>query len=128
MTTSSPPRRPQVFDADDPALKQSEPPPETDRVDGADAPDSPHVGPDDSSAMAADAPLTRGIRWGGLLFSAMAGLFLLAAGVWFARFTSVALARQDWVGWLAQGLLGLVALAAVILLLKELIGIFRLQR
>ncbi|MGI9423330.1 MAG: TIGR01620 family protein [Hyphomicrobiaceae bacterium] len=128
MTTSSPPRRPQMFDADDPALRPSEPSPQESRAADDDAFDTVPADTEGLSQQAAGEPLSRGIRWGGLLLSAMTGLFLLAAGVWFARFTSVALARQDWVGWLAQALLGLLILAVVVLLLKELVGIFRLRR
>ena len=54
--------------------------------------------------------LERGIRWGSLMLSAMAALASLAAGLWFTRFVTVALERQDWVGWLAFALMALVAL------------------
>ncbi len=132
MNDNKTPRSPQAFDPDDPALKVSpEPSADTNWRDehaqpdgsGDDAP--PH---DNSQQPVAAAPLSQGIRWGALLVSAMFALILLATGVWLARFTSVALARDDWVGWTAQALIAVAALAALVLLLKEVFGLFRLRR
>lgn len=72
--------------------------------------------------------LQRGIRWGALLLSAATALASLAAGLWFMHFVSVALERNDWVGWLAFSLLAVMALALVGLLVRELIGFRRLAR
>ena len=72
------------------------------------------------------ADVGRGFRWGSVLLSAMFGLASLAAGLWFTRFVSVALERQDWIGWLAFGLMTVIALALTIIVLKELIGFRRL--
>ena len=72
--------------------------------------------------------INRGFRFGGILFSAMAALASLAAGLWFTRFVSVALERQDWVGWVAFGLLMIIALALVGIVLRELLGFRRLAR
>ncbi len=70
----------------------------------------------------------RGIRWGTWLLSAMATLASIAFGVWFARFTSVALARDDWIGWISFGLAVVIVVALVMLLLREIIGFVRLRR
>lgn len=133
MTQNGPPRGPAVFEADDPAIKVSEtvaPDSEDDDAAGESrwTGDNATGGLTEAPAAEPGEPLSKGIRWGALLFSAMFGLALLAAGVWFARFTSVALAREDWVGWTAQGLLALLALAAAVLVLKELFGFLRLGR
>ncbi|MBA2127820.1 TIGR01620 family protein [Hyphomicrobium methylovorum] len=72
--------------------------------------------------------INRGFRFGGILFGAMASLASLAAGLWFARFVSVALERQDWVGWTAFGLLMVIAFALTAIVLRELIGFRRLAR
>ncbi len=142
MSNEKPPRRPQVFDADDPALHSMPRDEQTTDDTGGTGPGTTeatghadrgaHPEAEGSDAVlaptAAPNPLARGFRWGALLFSAMAGLLLLAAGVWFARFTSVALAREDWVGWVAQALLALLLLAAVVLLIKELVGFLRMRR
>src|SRR6478752_3197713 len=90
MTYTSEPRRPQAFAADDPSLV-SEPPPEA--AAGVAAPDA-------SLARPTLADLgERGLRWGSLLVSALAGAALLGAGAWFARLVSAALLRDDWLGW-----------------------------
>jgi putative membrane protein len=36
--------------------------------------------------------------------------------LWFTRFVSVALERQDWVGWLAVGLMSVIAVSLAIIL------------
>jgi len=70
----------------------------------------------------------RGMRWGALLFSALAGAAALGAAAWFARLVSAALVREDWVGWTALVLLLVAAFAALMLLLRELVGFSRLNR
>lgn len=72
--------------------------------------------------------INRGFRFGSILLSAIAALASLAAGLWFARFVSVALERQDWVGWLAFGLMSIIVVALVGIVLRELIGFRRLAR
>lgn len=84
--------------------------------------------PDETGRSLSAADLDRGIRWSTLLFSAMSGLAMLAAGLWFTRFVSVALERQDWIGWTATALMALIALALIAMLLRELIGFRRLAR
>ena len=54
----------------------------------------------------------RGLRWGTLLVSALAGAALLGAAAWFARLVSAALVRDDWLGWTTLALLLVAALAA----------------
>ncbi|MFN3746822.1 MAG: YcjF family protein [Hyphomicrobiaceae bacterium] len=70
----------------------------------------------------------RGIRWGAWLLSAMTALASIAFGVWFARFVSVAVAREDWVGWLSFGLAVVIVVALLMLVLREIIGFVRLRR
>ena len=116
------PRAPRVFTIDDPAIQ-----PEADDVfadAGAMTSRRNEVQP---RALTAD-DLNRGIRWGSVLLSAMVSLATLAAGLWFTRFVSVALARQDWVGWVATGLMAIIALALTVLIVRELIGFRRLAK
>ncbi len=122
MPNSAPPRAPRVFRIDDPAI---EPESEDATVD-AGTMTSRRDEPAPRRLTAGD--LQRGIRWGSVLLSAMVALALLAAGLWFNRFVAVALERQDWVGWLAAGLMGVIALSLTIVLLRELIGFSRLAR
>lgn len=136
MSKHDPARRPRAFAPDDPALKVSQP-------DDTSADPGRGVGEEaDSSGAAADpgmasrtsgrrptvGDLKRGFGWGGLLLSALTGLFLLGLGAWFARVVSAALARNDIVGWTAYGLLIVAAVAAGVLVVRELIGFSRLSR
>ena len=119
---SPPPRAPRVFKIDDPAIQ-----PEADDVfAGGGATTSRRDEPLPRALTADD--LNRGIRWGSVLLSAMVSLASLAAGLWFTRFVSVALARQDWVGWVASGLMAIIALALIVLIVRELIGFRRLAK
>lgn len=120
---SAPPRAPRVFKIDDPALQAED---GDDVFADAGASISRRNAPVPRTLTASD--LNRGIRWGSILLSAMMGLAALAAGLWFTRFVSVALERQDWVGWLAFGLMVTIAVALAVILLRELIGFRRLAR
>lgn len=113
------PRAPQVFEIDEAIV---EPVAEA-RADAADAPD---LAPVRVRPTAAD--VGAGIRWGAILLSAMAGLASIAAALAFARFVSAALERQDWIGWVSFGLLAIGAFSALVLLLREIVGLFRLRR
>ncbi|MEQ1715075.1 MAG: TIGR01620 family protein, partial [Hyphomicrobium sp.] len=72
--------------------------------------------------------LQRGIRWGALMLTAAGALASLAAGLWFTRFVTIALERQDWVGWASFGLLSIIAISGGVLLIRELWGFRRLAR
>lgn len=126
MTTGNGPRRPRSFSLDDPALvlppKEETPPPS-----GSEPASPPAIAPP-APQEPTMARLRNGIRWGAVLISALGGLVSLAAGLWFARFVSVALQRDDWIGWVALALLALAALAALAIVLREMIGILRLRR
>ncbi len=131
MTSASEPRRPRAFALDDPTLVAAPPPPEPE-PDPPPAAD-PGLGAapaaeDGGYALPSRAEIAQGFRWGQLLVSAALGLATLAAGIWFTRFVSVALARDDLLGWIAWGLAVLMAVAAGVLILRELIGLLRLSR
>ena len=118
-----PPRKPRVFKTDD----------ITEDLDFT-ADDAPPGGAVTSRRM--DVParrltvndINRGFRFGGILFSAMAALASIAVGLWFTRFVSVALERQDWIGWVSFGLLVIIGLALLGIVLRELLGFRRLAR
>lgn len=119
---SPPPRRPRVLKLDEIEM----PTPSDDTADFSGAASQRHVPAPTRRLTVND--INRGFRFGGILLSAMAGLASLAAGLWFARFVSVALERQDWVGWVAFGLMMVIALALTAIVLRELIGFRRLAR
>ncbi len=117
-------RKPRVFAPDDPALVIE--------------PDTENVTDDETPARQSAAPATRGlptaaevkhgIRWGAMLLSAMAALTALAAGLAWTRFISQAVARNDWIGWTAAALLAIALLAAAVIIVREIVGLFRLAR
>lgn len=122
-------RRPQAFDADDSGFVVSEEL-EFDRITASAAHENVH---DDEADLAAPSPAAapprrRGAGWGSLLAGSIIGLVLLASSLWFANFLSTALARNDWLGWLALGLAGAAGLAAFALAIKEVVGLWRMTR
>lgn len=72
--------------------------------------------------------INRGFRFGSVMLSAMGALASIAAGLWFTRFVSIALERQDWIGWVAFGLMVVIGLALLGIVLRELLGFRRLAR
>ena len=128
MTQPATPRRPRAFAPDDAAVSAA---PEAAPLN---APNEPELAAQSPSAPSqvlrrpTALDLSRGIRWGGLLIAGLLGLIVLSTTLWFTRYVEVALAREDWVGWFALGLLGLIALSALVLVLREIIGLFRLAR
>jgi putative membrane protein len=119
-----PPRKPRVFKADDVAPDVSD----DDMIAGTGAASTRPTRMPAVSRHLTVADINRGFRFGSMLFSAIGALASLAAGLWFTRFVSIALDRQDWVGWLAFGLMSVIALALAGMVLRELIGFRRLAR
>jgi putative membrane protein len=120
---SPPPRKPRVFKADD----------ITEDVDfaGDDVPVGGAVASRTAGVVTRRLTvndINRGFRFGGILFSAMAALASIAAGLWFTRFVSIALERQDWIGWVAFALMVIVGVALLGIVLRELLGFRRLAR
>lgn len=120
---ADPRRPPRVFDADDPALAPVEPDEARPFQDAA--PDD-----DDRDARPARPPraVMSRLSWLGVLVWTSGLLFALASGLWFARFVSIALERQDAIGWAAFALLATALGAAAMLILREIVGFARLGR
>lgn len=110
-------RRPRVFAPDDPKLVA----------------DTPEPAPPDETAQP-DAPLETtdgrqpGTGVGGLFLSAVAALAGLAIMVSFTSFVSAALAREDWIGWIATALLAVILATGLVMAGRELLGLVRLGR
>jgi putative membrane protein len=119
MSDAVPPRKPALFEPDDPAVVEVPPErePSADPLSGQPAP-----------AIATPTDEVSKFGWGTALFSALGGLAAIAAGIWFARFVSVAFGRDDWIGWSAITLASIAGVAALVLLVREIIGLWRLQR
>lgn len=126
------PRAPRVFTLDDPALEK----PATDPVEQPITSRARAAGNNETTQGRARPQLRplstndlkRGLRWGSILFSAMMSLATLAAGLWFTRFVSVAVERNDWLGWVATVLFTTIAVALCVLVLREVIGFSRLAK
>ena len=67
-------------------------------------------------------------RWGALFFSAFTGLLMMWASVSFIGLIEDLFARSAILGWIGTGLLVLAGLAALAVLLREVIGIFSLRK
>ena len=50
--------------------------------------------------------LGRGLSWGSILIGALGGLVSLLASLWLYDYVLALIARDDWIGWAAAGLLG----------------------
>ncbi|MDA7947533.1 MAG: TIGR01620 family protein [Hyphomicrobiaceae bacterium] len=115
-------RTPQAFAPDDPKFVVQETPVADMAPDPFDPADMPNV---------PETPLPyspRGLKWGGLLLSALTGLVAIAGGLWLSDLVSGLLTRQDWIGWTALGLLAIVALSGVVIVLREVWALLRLRR
>ena len=71
--------------------------------------------------------LSRGLRWGSILVGALGGLIGLLASIWLYDYVLALLARDDWIGWLAVGLIALVVFALLMIILREAAGLARLD-
>lgn len=72
--------------------------------------------------------LERGLRWGSIFLGALGGLLGLLASLWLYDYVLALIARDDWIGWVAVVLLGLVLVALLMIILRELVGLMRLGR
>lgn len=68
------------------------------------------------------------LSWGRILFVSLATLILLAFGLWVDQLVTSLFARNDWLGWFATGLVGLIAFALLALVSRELWGLSRMAR
>ena len=72
--------------------------------------------------------LRRGLRWGNILLTALGGLVSLIASLWLYDWVLALLSRDDWIGFVAVTLLGIVIVALVMIILREAAGLARLGR
>src|SRR5262245_14264821 len=128
MSVAQEPRQPRAFDPGDPSIVE-EPIGTADPGDVAPEAATPAAEPSGGTVRPTLADLgQRGLRWGALLVSALAGAAALGIAAWFARLVSAALVREDWLGWTTLVLLLIAAFAALMLALRELVGFSRLNR
>jgi putative membrane protein len=72
--------------------------------------------------------LGRGLRWGSILIGALGALIGLLASIWLYDYVLALIAREDWIGWAATGLIALAVFALLMLILREAAGLARLGR
>jgi len=72
--------------------------------------------------------LERGLHWGSIFLGALGGLVSLIASLWLYDWVLSLLARDDWIGWAAVGLLAVVLFALLMVILREVAGLLRLGR
>jgi putative membrane protein len=70
----------------------------------------------------------RGFRWAGLFLTSLAVLVSLSAGLAFTRLIDELFTRSQFLGWIGAGVLALAGLAAIAVVLREMIGLLRLKR
>lgn len=120
---SKPKRAPRGFAPDDPKIVTREAEaPETELAQLAPADSGP------PATVPAGETIARRFCWGGLFLGAVGGLVALATGVWLSSLVSELFTRQDWIGWLALGLLGLATFAALMITLREIWALLRVRR
>ena len=112
-------RKPAVFSVDDPRLVVT--PPEEPVADEI-APQAP-----DTNLPAVPVPPRRkGFPWGGLFWSALSGLVVMALGLAVASLIEDLFARSPWLGAVGLALGVLAGLALLVIVLREVIGLLRL--
>jgi putative membrane protein len=72
--------------------------------------------------------VARAMRWGSLLVSALFGLVTLWAGLAMTRLVEDLFARSPLLGWIGTGLMALAGLAALMFIVREIVGLMRLSR
>jgi putative membrane protein len=110
-------RKPAVFDVEE--VEVFVPPAVPDIVDEtAPVPARVRVMPD----------LSRGLKWGSIFLTALGALVGLLASLWLYDYVLALIARDDWIGWVAAGLLALVVFALLMIIFREAAGLARLGR
>lgn len=72
--------------------------------------------------------IKRGFRWTVILMSAIGALAAMTFTAWLHSHVEGLMAREDWIGWLALGLVAIVCLALLMIALKELLALRRLRK
>lgn len=90
------------------------------------APDVAPSLPDTQTRMLPN--LERGLHWGSIFLGALGALIGLIASLWLYDWVLSLLARDDWVGWVAVGLVAIVVVALLMMIAREVAGLLRLGR
>ncbi len=124
--SDTPRRQPQLFDPADPRLRASDPTPQDDPLT-SEPPPEPAPRPS-SLRVPTVADLQRGINWGLWLAGSAISLLIMSFALRFWSFVWDLFQRQDWIGWVAVVLAGILVLSLTMLIAREVIGVFRLAK
>jgi putative membrane protein len=127
MSERTPHRKPATFKLDDPGVVVIDP-------DDASRParGTIHVTPEADPALlpvpleAPMVPARRGFRWGTLFWAATGGLILLGLGLGVTRLIEDLFARSEGLGFIGLGFAAAAALAFVVVVAREALGLARL--
>lgn len=78
--------------------------------------------------VALEKPEKRGIRWLSLFFTALGLLVSLSLGLAVDQLIRELFSRNEWLGWLGAAITATLVVAAAALILREIIGLWRLHR
>jgi len=79
-------------------------------------------------AVARDHTMARRFRWGSILLSGAFGLASLWAGLTATRMIEDLFARNATLGWIGSGLLAIVLFSTLAIIIRELVGMWRLKK
>jgi putative membrane protein len=79
-------------------------------------------------AVARDHTLPKRFKWGAILVSAALGLVTMWAGLTATQLIEELFARNQVLGWIGTGLLGLILLAALAIIFREIAGLMRVRK
>ncbi|MBI3435241.1 MAG: TIGR01620 family protein [Proteobacteria bacterium] len=131
MTATQRRRQPASFALDDPEIVVASAAAPTPTGAGSivvmPAPDPDPLAQREAALVAPTLPRLRGIAWGGVFWSALGGLVLLAASLAATRAIEDLFARAPWLGALGLTLAAIAGLALGVLLAREVLAILRLR-
>lgn len=117
------PRRPRAFRIDAPGVHVADA--ETSAPLGTRTLVTPTEEPQEPVAVAQPAPARR-FPWKTVFLTAVGGLISLSVGLALDRLITELWARATWLGWTGVALLGLAVLALLVLVVREVVGTWRL--
>ncbi len=126
------PRKPAAFRLDDPSVRFADPGKPSSEPDRASRPrvlvaNEPEPPPQAPPPPALPAVRRRLLSWGALFWSGLAGLVSLALGLAVTRLIEDLYTRAPWLGTLGLALAGIVALALLVIVVREFVGLLRLR-
>jgi len=67
-------------------------------------------------------------KWGLLFFASITTLISLGVGLWFTQVIETLFTRNEWLGWAASGLLAMALFSLIVIVLREMVALWRLRK